>query len=119
MREGAGVVEAVCEMRQRTGAVVAAILARDGTVLSADVPPGVSAETFAILCATIFGAAGTLGSELRRGRPQRGFVDGPETTTALLAAGPEAILALTSDRSVPRAEARAHAEGLTRLLRAT
>ncbi|HEV2230980.1 MAG TPA: hypothetical protein VGS18_02195, partial [Thermoplasmata archaeon] len=47
------------DLKGRLSGIAAALISRDGLVLYADVPAGVYTETFAIMCATILGAAAT------------------------------------------------------------
>ena len=46
-------LEALVQQIRDAGAQAAAVVSRDGSVLAADLPPGVSRETFSIMCATI------------------------------------------------------------------
>ena len=63
-----GVVE---DLKTRIGGKAAALVSRDWSVLFADLPTGVYTETFAIMCATILGAAATANSELNLAPPER------------------------------------------------
>ena len=89
----------VQDLRRRTGAIAAAVVSRDGTVRCADLPAGVHAETFAILCATVVGAAATAALELGRAPPDRVVVEGSDTTTLIVATGSNALLVLTVESS--------------------
>jgi len=59
------------EMRQENASVHWAFLTRDGVVISQELPEGVHHETFAIMCATMLGAAHTLNSEFPEGEIER------------------------------------------------
>jgi predicted regulator of Ras-like GTPase activity (Roadblock/LC7/MglB family) len=61
----ASVAPAVQDLRRRAGAIAAALVSRDGMAPYADLPSGGYAETFAIMGATIVGAAATTAFELR------------------------------------------------------
>lgn len=79
-------------LRQSCGAIASAVVSRDGLVIAADVPEGVSMETFGIMCATLLGAASTAHSELRVGTPQHIVVDAEDTKMILVGAGRKALI---------------------------
>ncbi|OGS56308.1 MAG: hypothetical protein A3K60_07630 [Euryarchaeota archaeon RBG_19FT_COMBO_56_21] len=79
-------------LRQNCGAIASAVVSRDGLVIAADVPEGVSMETFGIMCATLMGAASTAHSELRAGTPQRVIVESEDTKMVLVGAGRKALI---------------------------
>ncbi len=92
----------VKDLKSRTGAIATALLSRDGVVLFADLPEGVYAETFAIMCATVMGAAVTANRELDLPPPDRVVAEGGVSQTAILSAGPQSILVAVFDRSADR-----------------
>lgn len=87
------------DLRTRVGGVATALVSRNGLVLLADLPEGVFSETYAVLCATIFGAAMTANHELNRAAPERIVVEGPDATTILVGTGESALLVTVVDSS--------------------
>jgi len=79
-------------LRTSCGALASAVVSRDGLVISADVPEGVSMETFAIMCATLLGAASTANSELRVGTPQHVLVEAEDAKMVVVGAGRKALI---------------------------
>jgi uncharacterized protein len=86
------------ELNARIGGIAAALIGRNGGVLFADLPAGVSAETFSVMCATLFGAAATAHSELNRRPPVRIIVEGTDSTTVVVGKGDKALLVVVVDR---------------------
>lgn len=86
--------EAVLKDLKAAGAEAAAIVSRDGSVMGADLPPSVSRETFAIMCATIHGAGMTVSTELRRSNPARIVLDTVEGRLLIAEAGRRALVVL-------------------------
>lgn len=96
----AGNVGAVIkDLKGRIGAVASALVSRDGLVLYADVPAGVYTETFAIMCATILGAAATANTELNRSPPDRIVIEGSDSKTLIVGSGKKALLVAVVDQS--------------------
>jgi len=79
-------------LRQSCGAIASAVISRDGLVIAADVPEGISTETFAIMCATLMGAASTANSELRVGTPRHIIVESEEAKMLVVGGGRKAIV---------------------------
>ena len=79
-------------LRQSCGAIASAVISRDGLVIAADVPEGVSMETFAIMCATLIGAASTAHSELRIGTPLHVVVESEDAKMVVVGAGRKALI---------------------------
>ena len=77
----------------------AALVSRDGLVLYADVPAGVYTETFAIMCATILGAAATANTELNRAPPEKIVIEGNDSKTIIVGSGKKALLVAVVDQS--------------------
>ncbi len=94
------VASEISKLNVRIGGIATALIARSGEVLYADVPAGVSAETFAIMCATIFGAAATADSELNRHLPERILIEGNDSMTVIVGRGDQALLVAVVERSV-------------------
>ena len=83
---------ALRSLRQKWGAVASAVISRDGLIIAADVPEGVSRESFGIMCATLLGAASTAHSELRIGTPVHVIVDSDDAKMIVTGAGRKALL---------------------------
>lgn len=79
-------------LKQSCGSIASAIISRDGLVIAADVPEGVSVETFAIMCATLLGAASTAHSELRIGTPHSILVETDDAKMVVVGAGRKALI---------------------------
>ncbi len=87
------------DLKARVGGTATALVSRDGLVLYADVPPGVYTETFAIMCATILGAAATANTELNRSPPERIVIEGSDSKTIIVGSGKKALLVAVVDRT--------------------
>jgi len=61
-------------------------------VIAADLPEGVSFDTFSIMCATLLGAASTANSELRVGTPQTIVVESEDSKLVVVGAGRKALV---------------------------
>jgi predicted regulator of Ras-like GTPase activity (Roadblock/LC7/MglB family) len=83
---------ALRSLRQSCGATASAVISRDGLVIAADVPEGVSMETFGIMCATLLGAASTANSELRVGIPLHVTVESEDAKMVVVGAGRKALI---------------------------
>jgi uncharacterized protein len=83
---------ALRSLRQSCGAMASAVLSRDGLVIAADLPEGVSMETFAIMCATLLGAASTANSELKVGTPKHVVVESEDAKMVIVGAGRKALI---------------------------
>lgn len=88
------------DLKTRIGALATALVSRDGLVLYADVPAGVYTETFAIMCATILGAAATANTELNRSPPEKIVIEGIDSKTIIVGSGKKALLVAVVDQSV-------------------
>ena len=95
-------------LRESCGAIASAIISRDGLVIAADLPEGVSMDTFAIMCATLIGAASTANSELRVGTPQSVVVECEDAKMVVVGAGRKAlvvtVISRKNDESVAKKE---------------
>jgi uncharacterized protein len=87
------------DLKGRIDGLATALVSRDGLVLYADVPAGVYTETFAIMCATILGAAATANTELNRAPPDRIVVEGNDSRTIIVGSGKKALLVAVVDQS--------------------
>jgi predicted regulator of Ras-like GTPase activity (Roadblock/LC7/MglB family) len=89
----------VKDLKSRIGGIATALVSRDGLVLFADVPAGVYTETFAIMCATILGAAATANTELNRAPPERIIIEGNDSKTIIVGSGKKALLVAVVDKT--------------------
>ena len=89
---------ALRRLRTSCGAAASAVISRDGLIIAADVPEGVSQETFAIMCATLLGAASTANSELKVGTPQHVIVESEDAKMVVAGAGRKALLVAVINR---------------------
>ena len=89
---------ALRDLTGRCGALGTALASRAGLLLYADLPVATLADTFAIMCATILGAAATTAVELGRAPPSRVTVEGADGVTIIVPVGPGALLATISGR---------------------
>ena len=105
------------ELKGRIGGIATALVSRDGLVLYADVPAGVYTETFAIMCATILGAAATANTELNRSPPDRIIVEGNDSRTIIVGCGKKALLVAVVDLSVDAQRALAEVGKVAELLK--
>ena len=87
------------DLKVRVAGLVAALISRDGQIVSADFPEGTPAETFAIMCATVLGAAGTAITELERPRPERITIEGADSKTVIMGVGVGALLVVVAESS--------------------
>lgn len=87
---------AVRQIRE-AGVRAVAVVSRDGSVLAADLPPGVSRETFSIMCATIHGAGMTVSNELRRSPPKRIVLHAAEGSVVIAEVGQRALVVFVLD----------------------
>ncbi|HIE33576.1 MAG TPA: roadblock/LC7 domain-containing protein [Candidatus Altiarchaeales archaeon] len=70
----------------------AAITTRDGLLVAAKLPKDVNAETFAAMSATMFGAAETAVSELKKGKVRRVISEAEDCKLVAVDAGPSAAV---------------------------
>jgi predicted regulator of Ras-like GTPase activity (Roadblock/LC7/MglB family) len=92
MMANATIRTAIGDLKTRLSAIGVALVSRDGQVLCSELPAGVYAETFAIMCATVLGAAVTAHRELDRRAPERVVIEGPDSTTVIAGCGRKALL---------------------------
>ncbi len=71
------------ELKSRLDAIAVALVSEDGQMLQSALPTGVYADSFAVMCATIVGAAATVSSDLKRTPPDHIVIRGPDFTTIL------------------------------------
>jgi len=70
----------------------AAVITRDGLLVSSELPRDVDAETFAAMSATMFGAAETAVSELKKGSVKRVISEAQDCKLVAVDAGPSAVI---------------------------
>ncbi|MGM0510459.1 MAG: roadblock/LC7 domain-containing protein [Thermoplasmatota archaeon] len=87
----------VLEKLKQEGILGSAVISRDGIVLNSDLPPSTHEETFAIMCATIVGAANTANKELDRSSPEKVIIDAKEGRILIVSAGRNKILSVLLD----------------------
>jgi hypothetical protein len=83
--------------------MASAVISRDGLVIAADLPEGVSMETFAIMCATLLGAASTANSELKVGTPKHVVVESEDAKVVVVGAGRRALIVAVVGRKADAA----------------
>ena len=84
--------KSIKNLRTEFGSLASAIVSRDGIMISSDIPEGVIAETFTIMCATMMGAASTAHSELKIGQPKAMRILSEKHEMFLVSAGRKAII---------------------------
>jgi predicted regulator of Ras-like GTPase activity (Roadblock/LC7/MglB family) len=86
--------EMVTALRSFTKAEAAALINRDGAIVAAALPDGVSQETFSIMCAAILGAGMTAATELGHSAPHRVVLESGDATFLIQEVGRRAMLVL-------------------------
>ncbi|HEY5606073.1 MAG TPA: roadblock/LC7 domain-containing protein [Thermoplasmata archaeon] len=81
-------------LRDVTKAEAVAVINRDGGVVTAELPPTVSQETFSIMCAAILGAGMTASTELGHAAPHRVVLESEDATLVIQEVGRRAMLVL-------------------------
>ncbi len=81
-------------LREVTKAEAVAVINRDGGVVTAELPPTVSQETFSIMCAAILGAGMTASTELGHAAPHRVVLESEDATLVIQEVGRRAMLVL-------------------------
>ena len=94
------ILKGLKDLRESNPAVHWAFMARDGVVLQQDLPDGVHHETFAIMCATILGAAHTLNSEFPEGEVERIVVEAGRYRVMVMGLDLESLLAVVVPRNM-------------------
>lgn len=81
-------------LRDATKAEAVALINRDGGIVATDLPPGISQETFSIMCAAILGAGMTAATELRHAAPHRVVLESDDVTILIQEVGRRAMLVI-------------------------
>lgn len=88
------------DLREGNPSVYWAYVARDGVVISQDLPDGVHQDTFAIMCATMLGAAHTLNSEFPDSEVERIILESGRYRMLLVGLDQDSIVALVVPRNL-------------------
>lgn len=102
--------EMVRALRAVTKAEAVALINRDGSVLAADLPQGVSRETFSIMCAAILGAGMTAATELHHSAPHRVLLESDDVTMLISEVGRRAMLIVAAAPERPVSQILSAAE---------
>lgn len=86
------VLDEVLAGLRRGGCLASAVISRDGLVIAADLPQGVSQETFSIMCAAMMGAGMTAASELRKASPRKMILESPDLWIVIYVAGRKSLV---------------------------
>jgi predicted regulator of Ras-like GTPase activity (Roadblock/LC7/MglB family) len=92
--------EILRELKKVGGVEASAVVSRDGILMASDIPDDVHGETFAIMSATMLGAAITANSELRKKLPERIVVESSDGRTIVAGAGSKSLLVVSTRGSV-------------------
>lgn len=97
----------VRSLRDATKANAIAVINRDGGVVTAELPPTISQETFSIMCAAILGAGMTAGTELGHASPHRVVLESADATIVIQVVGRRGmvVLVLSPDRAISEIDA--------------
>lgn len=82
----------------RKGIKGSAVIDKEGSVYSSDLPRSVHEETFAIMCATIVGASNSANSELDRSRTNKVIIDSKEGHIVIANSKNNLLLTVIVDR---------------------
>lgn len=97
----AGTIESLdrilSDIRRAGGIKAAAIVSRDGLLITSDIPSDIHAETFAAMAATMLGAAETASLELKQGIPDRLIVETDESKLVVAGAGEDTMLVILAE----------------------
>ncbi len=78
----------------------AAIITKGGLITASDIPPGVQAETFGAMCATVMGAAEVAIGEFRAPPPEQLIVQSKESLLVVVSIDVKHSLAVMLKRQV-------------------
>jgi predicted regulator of Ras-like GTPase activity (Roadblock/LC7/MglB family) len=88
----APVLAPIDQLKASVEAVAVAIVSDDGRMLHSALPSGVSDETFAVMSATIVGAAATVSSDLKQTPPDHIVIRGTDFTMIVARFDSQALL---------------------------
>ena len=100
-------------LRVATKAEAVALINRDGSVLAADLPQGISQETFSIMCAAILGAGMTAATELHHAAPYRALLESKDVTLIISEMGRRAMIVVATAPERPVSEVLTTVERFT------
>ncbi len=84
------------ELKKDHDVEATAVVSRDGILVAAEIPKEVHGETFAIMSATMLGAAITANSELNKNMPGRIIVESDDGRTIVSGAGMNSLLVVSA-----------------------
>lgn len=87
-------IEKMLKNLKSYNAVGSALINRDGTLISADIPQGTNIETFTIMMATMLGAATTAAKELNKAQPKTVVTESDDSKMVLSSTGKRVFLAV-------------------------
>ena len=108
---------AIHELRHRVEGIAVAFVSCDGELLFSDAPGFDHLETFAVMCATVLGAAGAAAVEMNRSPPDRVLLEGPDAWAAVVRSGAKAFLVAVLEPTADRARVLEAAGRLAEALR--
>jgi uncharacterized protein len=82
----------LADLKSHTGAIATALVSRNGLVVHAETLSGCHVETFALMCATVVGAADAASAEVGQSPPDRIVVVGGGSKLVMVPAGKQALL---------------------------
>jgi uncharacterized protein len=89
----------LADLKNHTGAIATALVSRNGLVVHAETLSGCHVETFALMCATVVGAAAAACAEVGQAPPDHVVVAGGGSKLVLVPAGKQALLVAAVDGS--------------------
>ena len=96
-----GIIEkGLRDLRGGNPAIYWAVMARDGVVISYDLPENVHHETFAIMCATLLGAAHTLNSEFPDSDVERIIIEAGKFRLLIIGVDRDSLIAVMMPRNL-------------------
>ena len=96
-----GIVEkGLRDLREGNPAIYWAVVARDGVVITEELPENVHHETFAIMCATLLGAAHTLNSEFPDSDVERIIIEAGKFRLLIIGVDLESLVAVILPRNL-------------------
>ena len=95
------VKELLQSLRKNSGVSGSALISRDGVVIASDCPEDVANESFAIMCATVMGAANTINTELKMSELENIIIYSNDGKIVLKGAGRKNLLVVIIDNSYP------------------
>jgi predicted regulator of Ras-like GTPase activity (Roadblock/LC7/MglB family) len=93
--------ELLDRLRRNSRVSGSAVISRDGVVVASDCPEDVANESFAIMCATVMGAAKTINTELKMSELENIILHSNDGNIILMGAGRRNLLVVIADNSHP------------------